>query len=152
MRDKLFDYLRSLLPTWPVYVIQDFIYKGFKKNPDKAKDWIDNVFPEAFGIKATDAKWLNQSVRITIDAFEPDTRAILEQRMGGSVMKGAANDLQRHNTQQQLLATGPSKEPVIMCHTSKGWMLMEGMHRTSQSLKKWPEGYDQNTWYFKSGI
>lgn len=152
MRDKLFEYLRSLVPSWPEYVVQDFLYKGFKGNANKAKDFIQNVFPEEFGIAADKVKWVNKPVHITIDVFEPNTREILEQRMGGATMTGAQNDLQRHATQKQMVAAAPSKEPVIMCQTSKGFILMEGMHRTTQSLKNWPQGYDQNAWYFRGGI
>lgn len=125
---------------------------AFKKNPQQIALFLSTYFEEGFGVKPANVNWKNSVMTITLNIFEPDSRDIIEQRMGGGVMKGAENDLARHATQEKLLAAGPSTEPIIMCQTTKGWKLMEGFHRTCASLKNWPKGYKQNCWWFKAGI
>lgn len=149
---KSFEDLRSLVPNWPDYVAQDLLYKGWQKRPEQTEMFIRQYFEEAFGVAPAKVRWKNSLIPITINIFEPNSRQIIEQRMAGEVMQGAENDLERHATQEKLLADGPSKEPIIMCRTSKGWALMEGFHRTCASLKKWPNGYKQNAWWFKGGV
>ena len=71
----------------------------------------------------------------------------LQQRKGGSANPyQVPKDTERHTTQQQLIAQGPSREPIIVMQTPQGYELVEGWHRTIQSLAKWPRGYKQVAW------
>ena len=37
-RDRMYQYIRSIVPTWPEYVVQDWLYKGRGKNKNYTTD------------------------------------------------------------------------------------------------------------------
>ena len=45
-----------------------------------------------------------------------------------------------------MVQSGPSKEPIILINNGNQYELLEGWHRTIQSLEMWPEGYEQIAW------
>ena len=138
LRGSALDYFQQMFPNMPRYVVQDFVYKNYRNNPEEAKHLLDE-----FG----DMRWKQEAINVSIDAFDPETRRRIEARAGGTVNPfQVPKDEERHATQQKLLAAGPSQEPIIVVETPRGYELIEGWHRTIQSLQMWPEGYKQNAW------
>ena len=92
--------------------------------------------------------WKLQNIKITFDAFDPESQRRMKERdMGSSNPYQVPNDAERHATQQAMIAKqGVSKEPIIVVKTPQGYELIEGWHRTIQHLKAFPEGYVGPAW------
>jgi len=152
-RDRLLQYVKSLLPTWPDYVLKDWMVpnKGdFSNLPDtELKDGILEKL-KAAGLSPV-TKWhLVPDVKFTMDMWEPKTREQLIARAGGkptelvpSTMAPSMKDAERHTTQAQLAQQqgGVRKEPVLLIKMSQGYELLEGWHRTIQHFARYPNGY-----------
>ncbi len=138
LRRTSVDYFQRLFPNMPRFIVQDFIYKNFKDDPRGVVELSDDI---------KNATWKQETLVITLDVFDPETQKRIVQRKGGSAnpLQGP-NDAERHATQNALLSSGPSQEPIIVLHTPQGYELIEGWHRTIQSLEKWPKGYKQSSW------
>lgn len=160
MRDRNFQYLQSLVPSWPPYVVQDFIYKGFKNKPDKAKQWLQYLATNnGFGT-ANEMQWQLTTVHITFDVFDQNTKIMLQERIEeekarqqgiqtpdqGNIGGGAVKNQQRMNTQADLLKKQPSQEPIIVVQHPQGLRLEEGWHRTVVTLINLPQGYNQKAY------
>lgn len=158
-RNRMYQYIKSVLPTWPDYVLKDWIYNlakgdhqaGVYFKPDDSfdkwgfnKETILKMIEEA-GL-SPDTKWqLIPNMKFTMDMFEPGTQQRLIGRAGGhsDLGMGIPKDKERHATQAQLAQQqgGIRKEPVILIKRPKGYDLIEGWHRTIQHFHMYPDGY-----------
>lgn len=160
LRERVFQYLKSLVPNWPDYVVMDMVYKGYKKIASEkseqfaiedAKRYLKD-FPTWHGYNnANDIQWKLETIPIKLDLFEPNSQRTLMKRMGGAT-HDAPKNIQRHQTQAELQKKrgAPSQEPIIIAKKREGYDLLEGWHRTIEALKEWPEGYEQRAWTFQS--
>jgi len=159
LRDRMFQYIKSVLPNWPDYVLKDWIYNlargehqaGVYFKPDADFDrWgfnretILKMIADA-GLNPN-TKWqLIPNMKFTIDMFEPNSKKKLIGRAGGKSMPGidVSKDKERHATQAALAQQqgGVRKEPVLLIKSSQGYELLEGWHRTIQHFAMYPDGY-----------
>jgi hypothetical protein len=161
-RDRMYQYIKSIVPTWPDYIVKDWLYANQAKPygreatitpSDKTFATLKVGIPEQLAdIGLTvDTKWqLVPNVKFTMDMWEPKTKERLLARAGGkpselvpSTMSPYMKDAERHATQAKLAQQqgGVRKEPVIIIKTSKGYELLEGWHRTIQHFAANPQGY-----------
>jgi hypothetical protein len=150
LRDQMYQYIRSIVPTWPEYVARDWLYKGrgkasdFNTNSKPIKDDIIEMIADA-GLSPNVNPWkLVPNINFTMAMFDPLTKQRLIGRAGGSsdLGLGIPRDKERHATQAQLIQKqGVSKEPVILLKTNQGYELLEGWHRTIQHFARYPDGY-----------
>jgi GNAT superfamily N-acetyltransferase len=147
-RDRLLQYVKSLLPTWPEYVLKDWLVpnKGdFSNLPDtELKNGIMEKL-KGQGLSPS-TKWqLVPDMKFTMDMFEPITTQRLVGRAGGKSDLGMKipKDAERHATQAALAQQqgGVRKEPVLLIKTANGYELLEGWHRTIQHFARYPNGY-----------
>jgi hypothetical protein len=152
-RDRLFQYVKSLLPGWPDYVLKDWMVpnKGdFSNLPEDAlkKGIMEKLKMEGL---TPNTKWeLIPNMKFSMDMWEPNTKRNLEARAGGkstelipSTVHPDTKDAERHATQAQLAKQqgGVRKEPVLIVKKSTGYELVEGWHRTIQHFHMYPDGY-----------
>lgn len=143
LRDTTLQYFQKQMPDVPDYIVRDLVYKGYKNNPDEAAKIIQWV---------NQREWKLMTLPITAKGFPWDnsTQERLQSRAGGKSPGRSfniPNDAARHEQQKSMLASGPSQEPIIVAQTMLGKLeLIEGWHRTIQSLELWPEGYEQPAW------
>ena len=155
-RDKMYQYLKNIVPAWPDYIVKDWLYANFAKGPTQTKNWsfadagkdIPDMLKD-MGLSAN-TKWqLIPNMQFTMDMWEPKTLKRLQARAGGNSKSSdpdvhiPANDAERHATQARLAQQqgGIRKEPVILLKTSAGYELLEGWHRTIQHFAMYPKGY-----------
>ena len=141
LRDRMYQYIKSIVPTWPDYVVQDWLYKGGKT--DTKDDIIEKISGSGL---TTDSKWqLVPNMKFTMDMFDPNSKRKLIGRAGGTsdMGMGIPKDKERHATQAALAQQqgGVRSEPVLLIKTSKGYELLEGWHRTIQHFARYPNGY-----------
>jgi hypothetical protein len=162
LRDRMYQYIRSIVPTWPEYIVKDWLYanqaKPFGRQSnitpaDRSFETLRTFIPELLAdIGLTvDTKWqLVPNMKFTMDMWEPKTKQRLIARAGGkptelmpSTMAPNMKDAERHTTQAALAKQqgGIRKEPVIMIKTPQGYKLLEGWHRTIQHFAAYPDGY-----------
>ena len=147
-RDRLLQYVKSLLPTWPDYVLKDWLVPNKGDFSNLPTDALKNgVMEKVQGAGlTTNSKWqLIPNMKFTMDMFDPMTKQRLIGRAGGTsdLGMGIPRDKERHATQAALAQQqgGVRKEPVLLIKTAKGYELLEGWHRTIQHFVKYPEGY-----------
>jgi len=161
-RDRMYQYIRSIVPTWPEYIVKDWLYanqaKPFGRQSnitpaDRSFETLRTFIPELLAdIGLTvDTKWqLVPNMKFTMDMWEPKTKQRLIARAGGkptelvpSTMAPNMKDAERHATQASLAKQqgGIRKEPVIIIKTPQGYELLEGWHRTIQHFAAYPDGY-----------
>ena len=147
-RDRLLQYVKSLLPNYPEYVLKDWLVpnKGnFSNLPDT--ELKNDIMEKLKGAGLTpNTKWqLVPNMQFTMDMFEPMSKQRLIGRAGGNSDMGldVPRDKERHATQAALAQQqgGVRKEPVLLIKTDKGYELLEGWHRTIQHFAKYPDGY-----------
>lgn len=162
LRDRMYQYIQSIVPTWPEYIVKDWLYanqaKPFGRQSnitpaDRSFETLRTFIPELLAdIGLTvDTKWqLVPNMKFTMDMWEPKTKQRLIARAGGkptelvpSTMAPNMKDAERHTTQAALAKQqgGIRKEPVILLKTSQGYELLEGWHRTIQHFAAYPDGY-----------
>ena len=144
-RNSLFAFVKQQFPTWPDYVLKDFLYQQAKGIRDQAE--LDDFLKrnkQDFG----NCKWTLTKLPITFDIFTPKTRRMLASREGGSSNPfQVPRDAERHAQQSQMIQQkGVSAEPIIVAKLSNGYDLIEGWHRTIQHLKAFPQGYTGPAW------
>jgi GNAT superfamily N-acetyltransferase len=149
LRDRMYQYIKSIVPTWPDYVVQDLLYanrgKGNTGNdgiPIK-NDILDLLKAEGL---TPNTKWqLIPNMKFSMDMWAEHTLRKLKGRVGGSSDMGMniPRDAERHTTQAALAQQqgGVRKEPVIIIKTPQGYELLEGWHRTIQHFAMYPTGY-----------
>jgi|TARA_B100001105_G_scaffold47617_1_gene35657 hypothetical protein len=154
LRQGVLRLAKQTFPSWPDYVVTDWIYKGLNEPPNnqnnqKAVDWI-TATKQRYG----QLQFQLETLEITLDIFDPESQQRIKERQGGaSNPQNIPNDAARHAQQQQMLAKdGISKEPIIVAQTPQGYELLEGMHRTIQNLKMFPEGYVGPAWVGKGPL
>ena len=131
---------------WPKYVVEDMLYTIFKDDPEPFGAWVIQFIEDY-----PNREWKLIELDITEDIFDDETRSQLETREGGkSNPNKVSRDEKRHEIQAKLLKEkGISTEPIIVVeHTDGKYELIEGWHRTIQSLIEFPDGYKQNTWVY----
>jgi len=147
-RDRLLQYVKSLLPNYPEYVLKDWLVpnKGnFSNLPDT--ELKNGIMEKLKGAGLTpNTKWqLVPDMKFTMAMFEPMTKQRLIGRAGGHSDMGldVPRDKERHATQASLAQQqgGVRKEPVLLIKTDKGYELLEGWHRTIQHFARYPNGY-----------
>jgi hypothetical protein len=155
-RDRMYQYIKSILPTWPDYIVKDWLYANFARGATQGPNWsfdtigkdIPNILKD-IGL-SVDTKWqLVPNMNFTMNMWEPKTLKRLQERAGGSSKSTDPNvhiparDAERHATQAVLAKQqgGVRKEPVILIKTPQGYELLEGWHRTIQHFVKYPKGY-----------
>ena len=152
-RNRLLQYVKSLLPTWPEYVLKDWLVpnKGdFSNLPDT--ELKNGIMEKLQGAGLTpDTKWqLVPDMKFTMDMFDPMTKQRLIGRAGGKSDLGMQipRDAERHATQAALAQQqgGVRKEPVLLIKMPNGYELLEGWHRTIQHFAQYPEGYTGPAW------
>lgn len=159
LRDRMYQYIRSIVPTWPEYIVKDWLYanqaKPFGRQSnitpaDRSFETLRAFIPELLADMGltVDTKWqLVPDMKFTMDMWEPKTKQQLIARAGGkSTDPGVhipARDAERHATQAALAKQqgGVRKEPVIIIKTPQGYKLLEGWHRTIQHFARYPDGY-----------
>jgi hypothetical protein len=151
-RDRMYQYIKSVVPTWPDYVVKDWLYQNLAGGETQGPGW---SFGNARQDLATiinaqrlsfDTKWqLVPNMKFTMDMWEPFTKQKLIGRAGGKSDLGLKipRDAERHATQLALAQQqgGVRKEPVIIVKRPEGYDLIEGWHRTIQHFKMYPDGY-----------
>ena len=144
-RDSLFTWLKQQFPTWPDYIVKDFLYQQAKTidNREQMDDWLQmtkNDFDEV--------KWKLEKLPITLDIFTPKTQRMIQSREGGSSNPfKVRKDAERHAQQLKMIQQqGVRTEPIIVAKLDNGYDLIEGWHRTIQHLKAYPEGYTGPAW------
>lgn len=147
-RDRLLQYVKSLLPTWPDYVLKDWLVpnKGdFSNLPANALR--NSVMEKVRNAGLTpNSEWqLIPNQQFTMNMWEPMTKQRLIGRAGGHSDMGLEipKDKERHATQAALAKQqgGIRKEPVLLIKTSRGYELLEGWHRTIQHFAMYPQGF-----------
>ena len=144
-RNSLFAFVKQQFPTWPDYVLKDFLYQQAKGIRDQAE--LDDFLKrnkQDFG----NCKWTLTKLPITFDIFTPKTQRMLASREGGSSNPfQVPRDAERHAQQSQMIQQkGVSAEPIIVAKLANGYDLIEGWHRTIQHLKAFPQGYTGPAW------
>ena len=144
-RNALYDFVKSKFPSWPEYVLRDFLYAQSKgiRDQQELKDFLERNQKD-FG----QVKWRLEKLPIALDIFTPKTQRMIKQREGGrSNPNQVPRDAQRHALQQRMIQQkGVSPEPIIVAKLSNGYDLIEGWHRTIQHLQAYPEGYTGPAW------
>jgi pyrimidine deaminase RibD-like protein len=155
-RDRMYQYIKSMVPAWPDYVVKDWLYANFARGNVQTANWSFDTLGEdlpkilANAGLTVNTKWqLVPDMKFTMDMWEPLTLKRLKERAGGSSKSTdpdvhiPARDAERHATQAALAQQqgGIRKEPVLLIKTAKGYELLEGWHRTIQHFVKYPEGY-----------
>jgi len=168
VNNKMMQYMQSLVPNWPPYIVSDLLYKGFSKqspnqstvNPQvEAHEFLNN-FCKDFGYNdPKQMQWNLQNITITKDVFDDDTQKRMNERgMGKSNPYGVPNDVQRHQGASTRIQKNPnirvpgyvgaaSSEPIILVKWKNGkYALLEGWHRTIQMILAHPEGFQQSAY------
>ena len=151
-RNSLLQYVKRLLPTWPEYVLKDWLVpnKGdFSNLPDT--ELKNGIMEKLKGAGLTpNSKWqLIPNMKFTMDMFDPMTKQRLIGRAGGKsdLGMGVPRDAERHAAQASMIKQqGISKEPIIVIKSANGYELVEGWHRTIQNLQAYPQGYTGPAW------
>lgn len=149
-------YMRSKLPNFPDYVLNDWIKELVA---DKVEfDQLLNELSQRFG-PLDKIVWTRepQILNFSLDSFDDYTKKKIELRQGGEVNPSKIpGDVERHKTQAGLIKGKNPKdiiirEPVIVFKRGKQYELIEGWHRTIQALKHYPDGYRGYAFIGKSG-
>ena len=144
-RGALFAYIKQKFPTWPDYVLKDFLYQQAKgiRSQEELDDFLTRNKND-FG----KVQWKLEKLPITMDIFTPKTQRMLVSREGGSSNPyGVPKDAERHAQQLKMIQQqGVRTEPIIVAKLTNGYDLIEGWHRTIQHLKTYPDGYTGPAW------
>ena len=144
-RNALYDFVKSKFPTWPEYVLKDFLYSQAKhiRDEEELTDFLERNQKD-FG----QVKWRLEKLPITLDIFTPKTQRMIKQRAGGSSNPmQVPKDAERHAQQLKMIQQqGVRTEPIIVAKLNNGYDLIEGWHRTIQHLQQYPEGYTGPAW------
>jgi hypothetical protein len=143
---RMYQYIQRIVPTWPDYVIKDWLYANFARGDVQTSIGQDlSEFLADAGL-SVDTEWqLVFNMKFTMNMWEPKTLKRLQARAGGNANPfEVPNDAERHSTQATLAQQqgGVRKEPVIIVKTPQGYDLVEGWHRTIQHFVKYPQGYN----------
>jgi hypothetical protein len=148
LNNSTLDYLTSIIPDIPKYIVQDMVYRPFKSML-KAGDR-KNALEYAYEMKETlsDYTWKEETILLHLRNLAPTTRRIFHSRAGGSEDPlGVPNDKERHETQWNLLQQrGISTEPIIVAYDDGKYDVWEGWHRMMQYFNMYPNGFEVPAW------
>ena len=157
-REGALNWLKSYLPTWPEYVLRDWLYRGLTAKehnpPEHPKEVVDRSLAGE-GMSAQTQWKLIPNFEFKIEKLHPDTQRRINIRAGGSANPmNVPKDAERHATQAALAQQqgGVRKEPVIGKMTPQGFELIEGWHRTIQHFKQFPNGYTGPAWVAMNAV
>jgi phage gp37-like protein len=143
-RKRMYQYIKSIVPTWPDYIIKDWLYPGFSRYNDKTKREL-LIMLNREGLNRNTQWQLVPNMKFTMDIWTSHTLKKLQGRAGGLSDMGMdiPRDAERHATQARLAQQqgGIRSEPVILIKRPDGYELLEGWHRTIQHFHKFPDGY-----------
>lgn len=166
VNEKLVQYMQGLVPNWPPYVVSDLLYKGHSPSlkrpsadPRELPEYLRN-FASFYGFSDPgEIKWSLEDLNVKRDIFDEDTlRRMKERGMGELNPYGVPDDAQRHAGAQDRMRKNPnirvggyagpaSVEPIIVARwRNNTYELIEGWHRTIQSILARPEGYRQKAY------
>jgi GNAT superfamily N-acetyltransferase len=144
-RNSLFAFVKQHFPSWPDYVLKDFLYQQAKgiRNQEELDDFIKRNRND-FG----KVQWRLEKLPITMNIFTPKTQRMLVSREGGSANPyQVPRDAERHSQQLKMIQQkGVSEEPIIVAKLNNGYDLIEGWHRTIQHLQVYSKGYTAPAW------
>jgi ParB-like nuclease domain len=170
IRQASFQYIKSLLPKWPDYVLKDLIYPLAKGEHQRRPNWRPtSLQPFELGFNketilfrldywglSPDTQWkFIPKFHFEFKKMHPDTQQQLRVRAGGAANPyNVPRDAERHAKQAELAKTqgGIRKEPIIGIMTTKGFELLEGWHRTIQHFNMYPNGYYGPAWVAETNI
>jgi len=145
LRDRMYQYIKSIVPKWPDYVVKDWLYQGFGRYNDENPKRRLLTMLNREGLNRNTQWQLVPNMKFTMDMWTPGIVAKLNARAGGKQHPDfeVSRDVERHATQAQLAQKqgGIRSEPVILIKRSDGYELLEGWHRTIQHFHKYPDGY-----------
>lgn len=155
-RNGLIQVMQRILPSWPEYVIKDWIAQPYKKDTD-IKNLRFNILKHVLREGLTPyTTWLyDDKLVFKTELFTDWTRDKLSAGWIGSRNPQLLdlNDDLRYSTQLRLIKeNGISRQPVIVIMTGGKYHLLEGWHRTVQNLKCFPQGYVGPAWIAKRNI
>jgi 5'(3')-deoxyribonucleotidase len=157
-REGALNWLKSYLPTWPEYVLRDWLYRNLTSKEHDPSEHPKAVVDRSLageGMSAQTQWKLIPNFEFKIEKLHPDTQRRINIRAGGSAnpMK-VPKDAERHATQAALAQQqgGVRKEPVIGKMTPQGFELIEGWHRTIQHFKQFPDGYTGPAWIAMNAV
>ena len=147
------EIIRKILPTWPEYVIKDWISSRIKNQEDlkNLTGWLVDL-----NKMVEPNSWkLHQKMFLTFDMLNPRTRYSMKTKR----QFGARNpfliprDEERNANAEQLVKTKGMENlpPVTMIQHSNGLELCEGWHRTMAAFRLHPEGFHVNAWIGQAG-
>ena len=170
-RDRMLQYIKQVLPTYPDYVIKDLVYNIARgKWPKKYSKFDENSIIDMLtyiGLEA-DTPWKLEKLNFNIDMFEEESKRMLMrdiqeqtrnaqfnkvlQTASGKIQENeydTRTDDERHDAQAKLAQQqgGVRNEPVILIVQPDGkYKLIEGWHRTAQHFVLHPNGYVGPAW------
>ena len=157
-REGALNWLKSYLPTWPEYVLRDWLYRGLTAKehnpPEHPKEVVDRSLAGE-GMSAQTQWKLIPNFEFKMEKLHPDTQRRINIRAGGSANPmNVPKDAERHATQAALAQQqgGVRKEPVIGKMTPQGFELIEGWHRTIQHFAQFPNGYRGPAWVAMNAV
>jgi len=151
-REGALNWLKSYLPSWPEYVLRDWLYRGLTAKDHDPTEHPKEVVDRSLageGMSAQTQWKLIPNFEFKLEKLHPDTQRRIKIRAGGSSNPmNVPKDAERHATQAALAQQqgGVRKEPVIGKMTPQGFELIEGWHRTIQHFKQFPNGYSGPAW------
>jgi len=160
LRDGVFNLIKSKTEEidgepWPDYIIKDMLYGTFKNDSHhRSVEFLEEII-EGIVNDYPNRKWELDTIEIKMSIFDEFTKKQLKERKPKDGVSANPNkvpkDKERHYKQKELIqAKGPSKEPIILIKTHNGkYNLLEGWHRTIQTLDTFPNGYEQNAWIYR---
>ena len=147
------EIIRKALPSWPDYVIKDWISSRIKNQEDlkNLTGWLGelNKMVEPNSWK------LHQKMFLTFDMLSPKTRYFMKikRNFGEKNPFLIPRDEERSANAEQLVKTKGMENlpPVIMLHHANGLELCEGWHRTMAAFRLHPDGFYINVWIGQAG-
>ena len=145
-RTRMYQYIKSIVPTWPEYIVKDWLYQGFGRYNDENPKRKLLTMINREGLNRNTQWQFVPNMKFTLDnMWTSHTLRKLQGRAGGLSDMGmdVPRDAERHATQAQLAQKqgGVRSEPVILIKRPDGYELLEGWHRTIQHFHKFPDGY-----------
>jgi len=160
VNNKMIQYIQSLVPSWPLYIISDLVARAATgRSPQEIDEFLQMLANETGYNNPKEMNWNLENITITKDIFDSQTIARMEERgMGQSNPYQVPNDAERHQGANTRLKqnpnikvhgySGPSNsEPIILIQQhNKKYELLEGWHRTIQMILEYPKGYQQKAY------
>jgi hypothetical protein len=119
-RDRMYQYIKSIVPTWPDYVVKDWLYANLGRGAAQGPGWsVRDMGQNVTGIidaqgLSIDTKWqLVPNMKFTMDMWIPEVVAKLNARAGGKANPDQVpRDAERHATQAQLAQQAEAQAPA----------------------------------------